>query len=569
MFAGPPDLHPCGLARSSRRVRDADAPRMRQARPRLCSLRRRDDGFSLLESVIALAIAASVFIAMGAAAMTAVRGTTLARTNQQVGDFLQQRLEEIRLLDYASLANRADDMTGDTWVVTCGSTKCVQPVGGANEPLVLDPVGAVYPHVTQPTAAQANNSDITLYTYVSRPTDSYGAAYKRVTVRAVWRAYGQTNEKAISTIVTESQRGLPLPVFKFAVKTATTVSVNPGTQVVYGLQVNNLGARDRFSLVDDDSIGWSYYTDVNNNLVYDSATDTPLTDTNADGILDTGLLEPATVRNILAVHTVPDATATASSTTTTWTATSVAQAAATGAVQSATTVTNVVLSVITPSPTSTPTATPTAPATDCVAPSGAPTATSGYVHYLKNANGSVGSGTDTTAQDLLYMTRTAPTPASLKKYSTNLSTEPGRLLKPTSSGWSTTGADKVANWRYQATANNTTFSGTGVVTVYAASAAPTATTDMQLRAYVYTYRKSGASWVTAQVGSPLELTIANPTFSCAGFQQLSASVTLPATTISNNDYLGLRIVNAGSQDVRIAYDVASVYQSTFIVPANK
>ena len=44
---------------------------------------------------------------------------------------------------------------------------------------------------------------------------------------------------------------------------------------------------------------------------------------------------------------------------------------------------------------------------------------------------------------------------------------------------------------------------------------------------------------------------------------------MPATTISNNDYLGLRIVNAGSQDVRIAYDVASVYQSTFIVPANK
>lgn len=47
-----------------------------------------------------------------------------------------------------------------------------------------------------------------------------------------------------------------------------------------------------------------YYLDANNNGVYDSGTDTPLTDTNGDGQVDTGLLQAGVQVQILMVATV-------------------------------------------------------------------------------------------------------------------------------------------------------------------------------------------------------------------------------------------------------------------------
>jgi len=54
-------------------------------------------------------IAAFVLLALAAGTLAAVKSTTASRMNQQAGNLLAQQIEELRALDYASLANRGSE----------------------------------------------------------------------------------------------------------------------------------------------------------------------------------------------------------------------------------------------------------------------------------------------------------------------------------------------------------------------------------------------------------------------------------------------------------------------------
>ncbi len=86
-----------------------------------------------------------------------------------------------------------------------------------------------------------------LYTYITRPADST-ADYKRVTVVAKWQVAGHQRERAVSSLVTVTDRGLPLPVFKLTPLGGTSASVNPDTDVPFGFELTNQGAPDRWNL---------------------------------------------------------------------------------------------------------------------------------------------------------------------------------------------------------------------------------------------------------------------------------------------------------------------------------
>ncbi len=187
-------------------------------------LRRRsrgDGGFSLIEAVVALSIAAVAFTALAATGLSAIRVMT-ARANQHAADFMAREMENARALGYGSLANVAADLTGPE-IDNCSGKPCIDPGTGTKELIYTGTTGAGGA-VSTPivvSGGEANKSEYTINTYVTIPADSYGADYRRVTVVAEWSAYGKAHRRTISSIVAYSQLGLPLPVFKLTPQGAT------------------------------------------------------------------------------------------------------------------------------------------------------------------------------------------------------------------------------------------------------------------------------------------------------------------------------------------------------------
>ena len=129
---------------------------------------RRDDGFGLVEAIVALSIAAVVFTALAYAAIGAIRASMVSRQAQQATDVATAQLESLRQLSYAGLGHVAADLAGDPAVSTCGANKCFNPGTGA-EQLVVLPTGGFAPHITTASGTNTNNTVFTLKSYVTNP----------------------------------------------------------------------------------------------------------------------------------------------------------------------------------------------------------------------------------------------------------------------------------------------------------------------------------------------------------------------------------------------------------------
>ena len=134
-----------------------------------------ESGFSLIESVIALTIAAIAFTALAAGMISSLKAAVMGRQAQQASDVLQQSMEQLRALGFDALAMRPTDLsTGDA--LSLSGCSCYDPVhdnttGTAAEPLVLDAGGSVNPHVRSVTE---NATVYTVRSYVTKPADSTG-----------------------------------------------------------------------------------------------------------------------------------------------------------------------------------------------------------------------------------------------------------------------------------------------------------------------------------------------------------------------------------------------------------
>ena len=69
-----------------------------------------DDGFSLVETVVALVIAGIAFSALGMTLISGVGASLFAQQNQQAGDLLNQTVEQVRAMSYSSVAMRDGDL---------------------------------------------------------------------------------------------------------------------------------------------------------------------------------------------------------------------------------------------------------------------------------------------------------------------------------------------------------------------------------------------------------------------------------------------------------------------------
>ena len=510
-----------------------------------------DGGFTLIEMVVAITLAALILTGGAAVLSNTLRAIVQARANSQSAELVSEKLEQIRALEYAAIAMDPDDLAGDADIGGTSSAPTTDPDGSgplADEALVVADGGAVSPHVVDVTR---NAQTYTLATYVTvPPTDSEVgmAAYKRVTVRATWNSGGLTHSRQSSTYVTRTRRGLPLPNFQVTATEGVTsaISVNAGAQLVLPFTVVNRGARDTFnlSITSAPSLGSTFdlYYDTGGSGTYEASgtdADVPAEDADADGTPDTDEMSTDATLPMVAVTTVPG-TAIAGSYIMTLTATSAGQPDATGATRTATFDVTVVNQ----------------------------SACSGCTYtalYLLNEYPACATAPcNTTARTNMPMRpSSSPTAASLPNFDTNVDSVEGRSVANavTTPLFNSTTSSTMANWRYTVPSNTTLKGGANaIIDIYVA--AQTAGLPLTITAYV-NHSPAGTTSVNDGSGSAT----LNPVLS--GFQHVQISVPIVAnTTVNNNRFIEVKLVvnsTLSTTGAHFAYD-AFAYPSVLWIP---
>jgi prepilin-type N-terminal cleavage/methylation domain-containing protein len=521
-------------------------------------LRRRHeaDGFTLIELIVALTIATVIFSAMAAAGLAGVKASVIARQNQQAVDVLNRLVEQARGVNYATVAMVTADLQVNDNAITTGPTpRYTVPNGVGQEDVWAQGTGSINPHVeTVASSTTADGVEYTTKTYVTLPAgttlDNSGQPYqKRLTVVASWTTYGQTRERAISTVLTETTRGLPLPRYSVIPTSPTAAAKAPGTTLTWGFQVINRGARDTFNIAASTGT-WTYYVDADCNGSRDPGEDTTLTNTDAalgDTRPDTGKLDPNNNPPfcVVAERAIPAAELGVS--TVTFNLQSSAQPAADGA---AVGVGPYTVTVTTGSTGGTPTPTGTGPNTICTpTPAGAGTP-------FGFRNGVTASNGDTASQLVNTMTENTCLyqPASAN-YSTEAGAGRGRSLTTGGFDATSTAAQRV-EWRWNPASTKTVAAGTATISVMVSC--PVVGPSVTLSGAVGTYnQKAPGTWTSQGTGTA--------TVSCAvadTWTRVEVPMTVAtAFTVQNKvqgqpQYLSARLWTTGAagQKIRLDYE---------------
>jgi prepilin-type N-terminal cleavage/methylation domain-containing protein len=527
------------------------------------------DGFTLIELVVALTIATVIFSAMAAAGLAGVRASTIARQNQQSVDVLNRALEEARGISYASLAMVESDLQVDDDAISGSPPQYTVPNGVGAEDIWLDDTGSVNPHVQ--VADTTGTIEYTTRTYVTVPDgytlDTAGQPnQKRLTVVVTWEAYGEERERVISTLLTETTRGLPLPRYGATPTSPTTQTKNPSTTLVWGFQVVNRGARDTFN-ISASSGTWAYYVDTDCDGARDADETTQLTNSDAglgDTRPDTGKLEPNNYPPYCVVAQRAIGSTETGTSSVTFNLESSAQPSANGADVAVGPFTVTVTTGSTGgsgTPTPTGTGTATAPTTVCE-----PTTGLGSGTPFGFRNGTSGTSGATTSQLVNSMTEnTCMNQPSAANYSTDAGSGTGRSL--TTGGTVTTStASQRAEWRWNPASTKTVAASTATISVMVSC--PVAGSNLTLNGALGTFNEKNSLWTSRGTGST--------TVSCATANSW-ARVTVPITvatsfTVANKvqgqpQHLSARLwVTGGSagQQLRLNYEQSDAKSFLFV-----
>jgi len=525
-----------------------------------------DRGFGLIETVVALLIAGIVFGALATTLIASVQASLFGRQNQQATDFMTRELEQLRALDFGSLALVTGDLAGDPRLSGSGGAQFLDVNGataGGLEPVITATVGGVNPHTTVLTGVETNNTPFTVSRYVTAMADQPTDQAVRATVYVTWMNKGAVHTRSTSTIIAYTQRGLPLPVFKLELP-VSTLTFNPGAELVYYvLTLTNQGAPDRWNLtLSGATSGWQLYgdTDLDGDL---TSVDALLDDNTLDGIIDTDRIDPSTTFWFF-LYRAPNPAEPIATSSTTVTATSYGQPAAAGGTKSVTATSIVITGAVPPppGPTPTPTGPPVPPEVSCAA--AAPEVFTGMANsYVQRQytlhNDGVG---DSPLQPQMYFTAVGGDEATLRHYSTDVDpAATGRVLAPSAATMPTgasvltmTDASRFADWSTTYD-KKTNVDGTGIVRLWVAG---TGTQSMKVVLYSAATSSSSRTLLT-EVVVPLTVT-------CAGFQEVYLKLPdIPQPQVAKNGVLGIRVVTAGTGNVRLAYDVPSQFPSSFTI----
>jgi prepilin-type N-terminal cleavage/methylation domain-containing protein len=533
---------------------------MRQAMRR----RHQADGFTLIELVVALTIATVIFSAMAAAGLAGVRASVVARQNQQAVDVLNRLVEQTRGVSYASLAMVTTDLQVDDDAISTGPTPTFEvPNGIGTEDVWADDTGSVDPHVEIVTTT--NGMEYTTRTYVTTPVgttlDTAGQPnQKRLTIVSTWDSYGQERERVISTLLTETTRGLPLPRYGVTPTSPTTQTATPSTTLTWGFQVINRGARDTFNL--SASTGtWTYYVDSDCDGARDAGESTELSNTDAalgDSLPDTGKLEPNNYPPycVTAQRDIPSTEIGTSSVT--FNFESSAQPTSDGAAVAVGAFTVTVTSGSTGGSASPSASGPNTICTPTPAGVGTP---------FGFRNGTTATAGSTTSQLVNAMTEnTCLYQPSSANYSTDVGSGTGRSL--TTGGTATTNtATQRAEWRWNPAAQKTVATGTATISVMVSC--PVAGADVTLNGAIGTFNeKAPGTWTSRGTGSTtVSCATANSWVRVTVPMTVSTAFTVKPQVQGSPQNLSARLwVTGGSagQKIRIDYEQADAKSFLYV-----
>jgi prepilin-type N-terminal cleavage/methylation domain-containing protein len=502
---------------------------------KLVSLLRKNNGMSMIEMTVAIALGAVILTAGAGTLASAMGGVNFSRQNQQSAALVSEIIEETRGAGYASVAVKRDAsaLAADGRLTSLGGgSYSVDPDGAGPlgaETLIISDTGSV-PLLR---ILERNSTRYSVSTYVTAPTGA-DADFRRVTTVVTWTKGNKTSERRSASFVTNTRRGLPLPNFSIG-DPITSEQVNAGAQLRLPVAVTNSGARDAWNMTASTSPtrAWAFTFYVDNApLGTYGAEDIALVDTDADGTGDTGLVETDAVRKMWAVADIPAGDA-SGAIVVDLKASSSAYPDVAESVQDTVTVVGQA----------------------CVGCTLVP-------YYLKNASGPIGNSN--LKASMLLETSMPGAYSGVPNYDQNENADPGRTL--VKGGTSLTESDnkKIALWE-------TMVSGSlrlnGTATVNLVVEPKSLATDKTTTLRVFLARKVGST-VTVIASGETTFKFDAP----KGFQVVPGpdnpplSLTIPDITLPNNSRLQLYVVSPDSNDdVFLAYGT-ELYSSNIVLP---
>jgi type II secretory pathway pseudopilin PulG len=531
----------------------------------LRALRRRlsapgsEDGFSIIEALAALAVIAVVLSALTANLISSYAASRTTKEFQQATALANRAMESARDLPYDQLVMKSSDVASLPTTTNCPSRYTTAPPPGTRfydpdgsgplcrEPVVSSDAGgiALTPNVTSVTERGDDCSGARLcfrvarfVTWVDDTTTNDagltnqggpGRSFKRLTVVVTWDSIERTRTYRTDTFITRARRGLPTPKFDLSPRTALA-GVEPGTPAVFPHTITNFGITDTIDLTIQLPAGktWvvTWHKDLGERGVFEPGVDTLLTDTNANGIRDTGPIITGGRFDFLIVIQIPATEALGQTL-------DIIVTARSGAV---------------------PTRTRTARDTISIQ---AQTLRL-YLHNLfpLGASGNPVPG-NTTAQKDQPMDPSAPTSVRSLPfiYSTDLwNQDNGRWIDNRKNPVPSESAVRdMANWVYQLPAH-TTFNGVGRLTVWVAQPRYQCNRTLDFTMYVRVRRSLASDAGTDIVTQAFSV----PTSACTnGIRQHQISFSMNNVTVRANRYLELKLLttNPGqNKEALVLYD---------------
>ncbi len=262
---------------------------------RLLGRLRSEEGFTLPEALMSMVLLAIVFVALASTVTAVLSGLNRARRFQQATALGNQLIEEARDLSFDDIIlNSTDpDLVANPEVV--GSPETYDPDRAGPlvaEEMVLAVSGSVLAHREIITL---DSVDYEIRRYVTWVDDSVQGGpdqdYKRYQVTIDWDLAGASHEFTTSTFLTAARRGLPAPKFD-VLPDEQTLNAEPGTFAIFTFEILNTGIVDTYDVTVTlpPAEPWLplLFLDVDGDRAYTSGVDPMLTDTNGNGLPDTG-----------------------------------------------------------------------------------------------------------------------------------------------------------------------------------------------------------------------------------------------------------------------------------------
>jgi prepilin-type N-terminal cleavage/methylation domain-containing protein len=512
-----------------------------------------DGGFSLVEMIVALTVAAMLLTGGAYVLGSSMKTVVAVRANSQAAELISESIEQLRSSAYAAVAMDPADLSGDSRISGSPGAQTFDPDAGGSkfgeETVLAVTGGVVKPHLSSVTR---NDQVYSLARYVTvPPTDSSvsTASYKRVTVIVTWTSGGLTHTRQSSSFITLTRRGLPLPSYQMIAergsRSTDPIVVNAGAPLTLPYSVVNRGAQDGFNLsmasTPTLSVSYTQYHDADSSTTKTSA-DVAASDVDGNGVPDTGTLAPDATARMLAYGTVPSSAA-AGTFVVTVTATSVGQPTVVGASRT----TSFYVRVLNQST-----------CTGCTY----------SAFYLRNQYPACVTAPCATTQKVDMPLRSdAGTATSLPNYDTDVDGAGGRNVARNTSTptWTSSTSSTMANWRYTVPYRHD-IKGNVLLDVYVApsgsGSVPSTLVPLNLTAYL---TKSTTGSGTAELVATATATLAAS--SSTDYRFLRFTFSGVDTSVNNNRYFEVKIVvdSTSTTGAWLAYDTTT-YPSVLWVP---